>query len=213
MDITTAQLIRILDHVGATLDAQVDALNDLDGVIGDADHGTALHIGWTAVRKALAEMDESAKPADVFTAVAKAFLSAVGGSAGALYATAFMRAAAAVKDKPALDREAFLNWLAAAARGVRDRGGAELGDKTMVDAWVPAIESLEQTAADDRPLIDCLEAAAAGAARGRDSTIDMVGGKGKSGKLGDRARGHVDPGAASTAIFFQALADAVARTG
>jgi dihydroxyacetone kinase-like protein len=208
---TSADLIRIFEHVAAAIDREKDRLSALDGVIGDGDHGVTMHIGFTAVREALAGLDPATSdPTAIFNAAAKAFLNAVGASAGPLYATAFLRAGAAAKGRASLDREAMLGVIAAMAKGVQDRGKAERGDKTMIDAWLPAAEAAEREAAAGTPLAEAMARVAAAAEAGAEATKTMIAAKGRSSRLGERSLGHVDPGAASTALILSTIAAAVA---
>lgn len=211
-DITARDLIAMFGAVGVTIEREKDRLSALDGVIGDADHGVTLNIGFTAVTKALGEVDAaSIDPMTVFSTAAKTFLNAVGASSGPLYATAFLRAAAAVKGRETLDDGAMVEAVAAMAKGIQDRGKATRGEKTMVDAWLPAAEAAEAARAEGRPLAACLEAAATAADEGAEATKAMLASKGRASRLGERALGHVDPGAASAAMILHTMADHFAR--
>ncbi len=204
--ITTTNLIHAFADVADAIEADKGRLCDLDGVIGDADHGTTMATGFAAVTEALRGLDAgTAEPAAVFNTAAKSFLNAVGASSGPLYATAFMRAGAAVKGRATLDRDAVVAAVAAMAKGIQDRGKGERGDKTMLDAWLPAAEAAEGAAAEDKPLSACLDAAADAAAAGAEATKAMVASKGRASRLGERALGHVDPGAASAVTILTAL--------
>jgi dihydroxyacetone kinase len=101
-------------------------------------------------------------------------------------------------------------FIEAAAQGIVDRGKAEPGDKTMVDAWMPAVSAAKAALADGKSLVDCLQAAAGGAESGMKATAEMTAKKGRSSKLGERSLGHMDPGAASTFITLRSLAQGVA---
>lgn len=209
--ITAADLIGAFDAIADAVEADKDRLSELDGVIGDADHGVTMDIGFSAVRAALAGLDpEATDPTAVFNATARSFLGAVGASAGPLYATAFMRAGAAVKGKAELDRAAVVAAVVAMAKGIQDRGKAERGEKTMVDAWAPAAEAMVAAASREASIAECLAAAAAGAEEGAEATKAMRATKGRAARLGDRSLGHVDPGAASTALILRTLATALA---
>lgn len=204
--IDQARLIELFNLMADAIEREKDHLCELDGVIGDADHGVTMSIGFSAVRKALSEID-AAHPTDVFNMAAKAFLNAVGASAGPLYATAFMRAGAKVKGQTVLDRTAVAAMVAAMADGIRSRGKANLGDKTMLDAWDPAAKAALQAHEAERSAAEILSQAADAAEKGATTTIDMMAKKGRSARLGPRSVGHVDPGAASTAILLRAMAD------
>lgn len=204
-EITAGDLVRAFLAVRDAIEAAKGELSRLDGVIGDADHGVSMALGFGAVSKAL-EATPPADPAGVFGVAAKSFLDAVGASTGPLYATAFMRAGAAVKGRATLDRGDLVRALAAMAKGIADRGRANPGDKTMLDAWAPAAAAAERAAGQGRSLDDCLAAAVLAAEQGAEATKAMPAAKGRASRLGERALGHVDPGAASAAIVLGALA-------
>lgn len=207
---TTRDLVALFGALDRAIDADKDRLSQLDGVIGDADHGVTMNIGFTAVTRALAGLDaEASEPSAVFNTAAKSFLNAVGASSGPLYATAFMRAGAAVKGQTVLDRDALVGAVVAMAKGIEDRGKAAPGEKTMMDAWGPAATAAEAARADGKPLAECLDAAAKAAAEGAESTKSMLATKGRASRLGERALGHVDPGAASAALILATIARVV----
>ena len=203
--ITADDLVRAFRAVRDAIEAAKGELSRLDGVIGDADHGVGMALGFGAVSKAL-EANPPADPAGVFDVAARSFLDAVGASTGPLYATAFMRAGAAVKGRASLDRADIVRTLAAVARGIADRGKAKPGEKTMLDAWAPAAEAVERAAGEGRNLRACLDAAAEAAAEGAEATVAMPAAKGRASRLGERALGHMDPGAASAVVILRALA-------
>lgn len=204
--INSARLVGMFNRVAAALEADRDRLCQLDGVIGDADHGIAMELGFTAIRDALAVQDASAlDPTAVFNTAAKSFLNAVGASSGPLYATAFMRAGAAVKGKAVLEEADMILALQAMAKGIQDRGKAEIGEKTMIDAWVPATEAAGAAQAAGKTLAQSLDAAVEAAKEGAEATKDMIASKGRSARLGERSLGHVDPGAASAVTVIAAM--------
>ncbi|ERP96666.1 hypothetical protein Q669_27810 [Labrenzia sp. C1B10] len=200
----------MMQRAGNEIIAERDWLSELDGVIGDGDHGVTMEIGWKAVQSALANAEEDETIEGSCKRMAKAFLDAVGASSGPLYATAFLRAGAAVSDCLNLDADALVEWLAAALQGVRDRGRADPGDKTMIDAWVPAVERAREAAANGSEL-DVINAARDGAEDGMKATAALESRRGRSAKLGARSKGHIDPGAASTWITLRAMATALAE--
>ena len=204
--LTTQQLIALFGRVAQALEADKDRLSKLDGVIGDADHGVTMSIGFSAVEDALRGIDPgTAEPAIVFNTAAKTFLNAVGASSGPLYATAFMRAGAAVKGRTTLDRDALVAVLGAIAKGIQDRGKGERGDKTMLDAWLPAAEAAEVARIDGKDWQACLAAAIAAAEAGAEATKSMVAIRGRASRLGERSLGHMDPGAASAVTMLKAF--------
>lgn len=211
--IDSARLKTMLAGIADAIEADKDRLCQLDGVIGDADHGIAMALGFNAVRDALAPLDLSAiEPTALLNTAAKSFLNAVGASSGPLYATAFMRGAAAVKGKAALDEADTVAMLQAMARGIQDRGKAEIGDKTMVDAWLPAAEAAGAAHAGGNGLAAAMAAAVEAARNGAEATRDMIARKGRSSRLGERALGHVDPGAASAVTIIEAMAKGLSGT-
>ncbi|SNT76507.1 dihydroxyacetone kinase subunit DhaL [Paracoccus seriniphilus] len=206
--ITPTIFRRMMQHAGDQIITERDWLSELDGVIGDGDHGVTMEIGWKAVQAALNNAPAEETIEGSCKRMAKAFLDAVGASSGPLYATAFLRAGAAVSDRRNLGPNALALWLAAALQGIRDRGRAEAGDKTMIDAWVPAVEAAQKAAASGSELA-VLQAARDGAEAGMKATADLESRRGRSAKLGARSRGHIDPGAASTYVILRAMAAAM----
>ncbi|MBW8790291.1 dihydroxyacetone kinase subunit L [Rhizobium leguminosarum] len=205
MTFTTEDLQRLFAGIAEDIAAERDHLCELDGAIGDGDHGLAMDAGCQAAAKAVGELDAGIAPTAAFNAAAKAFLNAVGASSGPLYATAFMRAGAAAKDKQTLSDDDFLRVFAAMAKGIQERGKAEPGEKTMVDAWRPAADAALEAWQSGKPLAQCLEAAERAARSGCDATSNMTAAKGRASRLGDRVIGHIDPGAASAAIIIAAM--------
>ncbi|MFZ1412842.1 MAG: dihydroxyacetone kinase subunit DhaL [Micropruina sp.] len=184
-------------------------LIDLDRAIGDGDHGENMDRGFKAV---VAKLDE-APPDDVagvLKVVAMTLMSKVGGAAGPLYGTAFMRAAK-VADAD-LDADAVVALLAAALEGIVARGKATTGEKTMVDAWSPAIEAARVVAEAGGSATEAFRAAAQGAADGAEATIPLRASKGRASYLGERSIGHKDPGATSTAYLLAVAAEAAEAT-
>ena len=210
-DITPDIFRSMMRNVGKVIVAEKDWLSQLDGIIGDGDHGVTMEIGWIAVRKALdaAPQDETIEA--TCKRMAKAFLDAVGASSGPLYASAFLRAGTAVGDRLNLDASALANWITAASQGIQDRGRAELGDKTMVDAWAPAADAATAAATNGASTLEVINAATAGAKDGMEKTANIPARRGRSSKLGDRSLGHMDPGAASTYLTLRAMAEALSK--
>lgn len=183
-------------------------LNELDRQIGDGDHGENMARGFTAV---IARLDALEAPlvdvGDVLKLIATTLMSKVGGAAGPLYGTAYLRAAK-VTAVPALDAGSVVAMLEAALEGIVARGKATTGEKTMVDAWTPAVEAaVAGTDAGADPTA-VLRAAAEAAEAGAVATIPLVATKGRASYLGERSAGHQDPGATSTAIVLRAAAAA-----
>lgn len=180
-------------------------LIDLDRAIGDGDHGENMARGFTFVVQRLDDNPPD-DVAGVFKIVAQTLMSKVGGAAGPLYGTAFMRAAKAAEVD--LDAASVAAIYAAALEGIVARGKATTGEKTMVDAWTPAIAAAQEAAEAGKSPTEALRAAADAAAKGAEETIPMQATKGRASYLGERSVGHQDPGATSTAYLLGAAADA-----
>lgn len=200
-----AALGRWLTEFARRVRERRDELTALDAAIGDADHGTNLDRGMSAVLAALPEVDAE-PPAAVLKKVASTLISKVGGASGPLYGTFFLRMASAVPNPASepLDGAALAKALRAGVDGVRARGKAELGDKTMYDALAPAVDALDDALTAGKPLAQALDAAARAAATGRDATIPLVARKGRASYLGERSAGHQDPGATSATLLIAA---------
>lgn len=210
--LTTADVVAALQGFAATLNEQRQYLIDLDAAIGDADHGENMARGMNAaIEQLTAEPPDS--PAAAFKSVAMTLMRKVGGAAGPLYGTAFLRASTAVSGRAELGAEDVLALLRAAYDGITERGKANPGDKTMVDAWEPAVRAALEARLADGDSIDLLRAAADAAEQGVEETIPMVARKGRASYLGERSAGHQDPGATSTAMLLRAFADATKRAG
>jgi len=183
-------------------------LTELDSAIGDADHGSNMDRGFTAV---VAVLDESSFESvdELLKKAGMTLVSKVGGASGPLYGTFFLRfgtALAGVEITPATVGEA----LKAGVGGILARGKAELGDKTMYDAWAPALDAYDGAVAGGSDLGGALAAAAEAAAKGRDATTPLVARKGRASYLGERSAGHQDPGATSTTLLLESAARTLA---
>ena len=178
-------------------------LIQLDRAIGDGDHGENLDRGFKAV---LAKLDESTPdtPGGVLKLVATTLISKVGGAAGPLYGTAFLRASTALGSVTELGSAEVLEALRAALGGVVARGKAEVGDKTMVDALDPAVQAAEK---EQSSVAALLTAAADAADAGAESTVPLVARKGRASYLGERSADHLDPGARSSALLLRSFAE------
>jgi dihydroxyacetone kinase-like protein len=204
--IDTAHLAAMFAAIADAMSADRDRLCALDGVIGDADHGIAMELGFSAARDAVAALNAgTTEPTTLLNTAARSFLNAVGASSGPLYATAFMRGAAAVKGKTTLDEADMVAMFQAMAKGIQDRGKAETGEKTMMDAWAPAATAAGEALAAGTGLAGSLAAAAEAAKAGAEATKAMIATKGRAARLGERSLGHMDPGAASAVTVIEAM--------
>jgi len=205
MSCDAAGVVAAIRAVAATVAEHRVELTHLDRDIGDGDHGENMARGFTAV---LTKLDAGAPdtPGAVLKLVATTLISTVGGAAGPLFGTAFLRAATTVGDAQTLDGEAIAKALTAARDGVVARGKAESGDKTMVDALTPAVTAAKGAADGGGSAAGVLQAAADAAAAGAEATFPMQARKGRASYLGERSIGHLDPGAMSSTYLLQALA-------
>ena len=183
-------------------------LNDLDAAVGDGDHGTNLARG-AAASSNKTDFERPEFVDDLFKLVGMSLVSSVGGASGPLYGTFFLRFAASAGHRQELTPEQFAAAVGAGVAGVVERGKPELGDKTMYDAMEPAARAF-RASIQTGDAAAAARAAADAAAAGRDNTAGLVARKGRASYLGERSVGHIDPGAESTVMLFEALAEALA---
>lgn len=215
MDIALAR--RWLDAITRAVADRADYLTQLDSAIGDADHGVNLTRGFGAVAAALEEASPETV-ADVFVRVGATLITKVGGASGPLYGSAFRAIGKALPPGPSVTTAEFGAALQAGLDAVQRLGAAALGDKTMVDAFAPAVLAFAKSLSDSESLSDepggglaaAAAAASAAAAEGMQATVPMQARKGRASYLGPRSVGHQDPGATSTALIFAALAEVTA---
>lgn len=201
------RLIAMFEAISAAVETEKDHLSELDGAIGDADHGTTMSLGFLAVKAELAKLDAgSVQPADVMATAASAFLNAVGASTGPLYATAFRRSAQAIAGAETLNLATIAAMIDAIGSGMRERGKGQRGDKTMLDAWLPAADAAALAVAEGKTSAAFWSDVVAAAEAGANATRSMVAAKGRAARVRERSLGHVDPGAASAVVIIRAMA-------
>lgn len=183
-----------------------DYLTQLDAAIGDADHGANMDRGFKAVMAKMPEISDK-DIGTIFKTVGMTLISTVGGAGGPLYGTFFLQAGMKTAGKMELSLEDWSTALEAALNGVVMRGKAELGDKTMVDALSPAVNTLKQAVEDRHTIDEALQQSAEAARQGMEDTIPMVARKGRASYLGERSAGHQDPGATSSFLILKTAAD------
>jgi dihydroxyacetone kinase-like protein len=199
-----------LIHAAKKVEENKDYLCELDGEVGDGDHGVSMTIGMRAVARAMKALDESVLPSQVFQAAAEAYADDVGATIGPLYEAAFIAAATAATNK--VDLNNISDWAEiyeAMATSIQVLGKAELGDKTMLDSFFPAIDHIKSLTTQGGSLGDALHSTAKSALDAAISTKDLVPKKGRAARLGDRAIGFQDAGATSLAIILQGIADSI----
>ncbi|MFI6642943.1 dihydroxyacetone kinase subunit DhaL [Streptomyces sp. NPDC050504] len=188
---------RWLALTAAAVDREAARLTELDSAIGDADHGSNLQRGFAAVAAAL-EKEPPATPGAVLALAGRRLISTVGGASGPLYGTLLRRTGKELGDRAEVSREELAAALGAGVVAVAQLGGAQAGDKTMLDALLPAVDALGASFAE----------AAAAAESGAVATVPLQARKGRASYLGERSIGHQDPGATSAALLIGALAAA-----
>ncbi len=211
MSLDAAWALRWIELAAADVAEQRDYLVDLDRAIGDGDHGENMDRGFKAAVEALGQA-EPASVAEVLKTVAKTLMSTVGGAAGPLYGTAFLRASKAAGDGE-LDAAGVAAIIEGALGGIQARGKATTGEKTMVDAWTPALDAARAAAESGADAVATLQAAATAAEAGAAATEPLRATKGRASYLGERSIGHLDPGAVSTSLILRAAARAAGEVG
>ena len=211
MSLDAAWARRWIELAAADVAEQRDYLVDLDRAIGDGDHGENMDRGFKAAVEAL-EQAQPGSVAEVLKTVAKTLMSTVGGAAGPLYGTAFLRASKAAGDGN-LDGAGVAAVIAGALDGIQARGKATTGEKTMVDAWTPALEAARAAAESGSDPAAVFEAAAAAAEAGAAATEPLRATKGRASYLGERSIGHLDPGAVSPSLILRAAVRAAGEAG
>ena len=203
---------RWLEQAAASLHEQRDYLTQLDAAIGDADHGTNMDRGFTAVVAKLGETDgPSSGPGKLLTTAGSTLVSTVGGASGPLWGTALRRAGRALGDADEFGSDELASALDAALEGVVELGAAQEGEKTMVDALGPAVRTLRESLAGGASLSDAVQAAFEASEEGMRATVPLQASKGRASYLGERSIGHQDPGATSTTLILGALANTVSE--
>ncbi|MGW9304313.1 MULTISPECIES: dihydroxyacetone kinase subunit DhaL [Streptomyces] len=187
---------RWMAATAAAVDREAHRLTELDSAIGDADHGSNLQRGFTAVAAVL-EKDAPATPGAVLTLAGRQLISTVGGASGPLYGTLLRRTGKALGEDAEVSQEQLAQAFAAGVAAVGQLGGAQAGDKTMLDALLPAAEALALS----------FRGAADAARAGAEATVPLQARKGRASYLGERSIGHQDPGATSAALLIEALAE------
>lgn len=209
IDLDTATTLAWVHGIASAVRRDADRLTQLDAAIGDADHGVNMRRGFTAVETALAGA-EFATPGEIIVKTGTTLVSKVGGASGPLYGSAFLAAGKQLTEPTATPwqlREA----LRAGMEAVQKLGAAQPGDKTVIDAYDPALDAFDKALHGGHDLAAAARTAADAAEAGMRDTIAMIARKGRASYLGLRSQGHQDPGATSTALIFRALAEALAR--
>ncbi len=198
------KIIPFIEAIYKQLNSNKDLLNELDATIGDGDHGTNICRGFSEIIKNKSIFAESTSlPADLMQC-ATILMSKIGGSSGPLFGSAFMQMSIALKGQNQIDNAILATCLTAALNDIKSLGKVQQGEKTMIDALIPAIEEFKKAKPND-PL--AFKQAAIAAQKGYESTLNMKATKGRASYLGDRSIGHCDPGALSIALIFKGLSE------
>jgi phosphoenolpyruvate---glycerone phosphotransferase subunit DhaL len=205
-EIQDADVVRMLGRIAARIEREKDHLCELDSAVGDGDHGVSLTIGMRAVTRNLDAL-ESPSAADAFRVAAEAFADEVGAAIGPIYEELLTAAADVLDRHDVATRDTWVRVFEAIAAATQRVGGARPGDKTLVDAWVPAAAAMRREAERGADLATCLASASSAAWQGVADTKDLVPRLGRASRLGERARGHADAGATSTSIMIEVMRD------
>jgi dihydroxyacetone kinase-like protein len=204
MTVTKDQIVQWLEKSAVVLNQNREYLTRLDSDIGDADHGSNMDRGFKKVVEKLPTVADK-DIGNILKTVGMTLISSVGGASGPLYGTFYMRSGMAAANKEELNAEDVVELLQAGVDGIIQRGRAQVGDKTMVDALTPAMEALRAAVADGKDSLDAIRAAVAAAEQGMKDTTPLQARKGRASYLGERSIGHQDPGATSSYLILNAL--------
>jgi dihydroxyacetone kinase-like protein len=206
--VSKEQIIQWIQAIALVLEQNKNYLTELDAAIGDADHGINMNRGFQKVISQLPTVADK-DIGSILKTVSMTLISSVGGASGPLYGTMFLRASTAVAGKSELTDEDMVALLQAAVDGIIQRGKANLGDKTMLDALSPASDAFKQAVANGVSTQEALQQAVAAAEEGMKNTIPLVAKKGRASYLGDRSANHQDPGATSAYLILKTLLETV----
>jgi phosphoenolpyruvate---glycerone phosphotransferase subunit DhaL len=204
MAVTKEQIVSWLEQLAAVMSDNKEYLTELDSAIGDADHGNNMARGFRKVLEKLPGVADR-DIGNIFKTTGMTLISSVGGASGPLYGTFFMRGGMAASAKEELNGQDLYQVLQSGVEGVIQRGRAQVGDKTMIDAWTPAMAALKMALDNSDDIVSALRQAVDAAEQGMKDTIPLQARKGRASYLGERSKGHQDPGATSSFLMLQAL--------
>ncbi len=202
----TEKVIQIISEMSRCMEREKDFLTDLDNAIADGDHGINMARGFSAAEQKISDL----KDKDIGTVLKTAgmtLVSAIGGSAGPLYGTAFMRSGMVMNQKTEMNISDFIDCMKASAEGIMQRGKAVRGEKTMLDSMIPAIEEMEKALSDGLSDKEILKIGVIAAQKGVEFTKTIAATKGRASYIGDRSIGHQDPGATSLTFLLEVAAN------
>jgi len=208
MTVTNSQIVVWLQNAAVVLEENKAYLTELDAPIGDSDHGVNIARGFGAVAEKLPDMADQ-DIGSILKMTAMTLMSKVGGASGMLYGNFFLRAAMGANGKESLSADDLAQLLEAGVGGIVQRGRAVVGDKTMIDAWTPALAAFQTALADGQEIPAAMRACVDAAEQGMKDTIPLQARKGRASYLGERSIGHQDPGATSTYMILNALLESI----
>ncbi|MCU9593287.1 dihydroxyacetone kinase subunit DhaL [Caldibacillus thermolactis] len=204
MEITAKDLVQYFYSVVDVIEKEKDYLSELDRHLGDGDHGVTMSIGFQSVKEKLdVDLANETDCGKISTTVGMTFLNAVGSSVGPLYATGFMRGGMVVKGKEVLNDENLTEYWIAFVKGVKERGQANVGEKTMIDTLEPFGKALQEIFTSTNNFKKAFHKALQAAKEGMESTKELLSKKGRSSRLGERSKGAQDPGATSAYFIIK----------
>ena len=208
MTVSKNQIVQWLESTAVVLSENKEYLTELDAAIGDADHGINMDRGFRKVMEKLPSVADK-DIGNILKTIGMTLISSVGGAAGPLYGTFYMRSGMAVAAKEELDNDDVVKMLRAGVDGIVQRGRAQLEDKTMFDAWAPAMVALNRSLENGDDLLAAMRNAVAAAEQGMKDTIPLQAKKGRASYLGERSIDHQDPGATSSYLILNALLETI----
>lgn len=202
MMINSDDLRGMMQSISKKISANKEELNRLDAALGDGDHGTGISTGFEAT---LDPIQDAKTPAELFKVSAMQLMNRMGGTSGAMFGTLYLKGAMSLPADEEITPAQFAEMWKAGCDGMAQRGKAEIGDKTMLDALSPAVDALKENIEADKPFVEALRLAKDAAIKGADSTSAMQAKHGRAKYIGERAIGHMDAGARSITLMFEAI--------
>jgi len=197
----------VVTNLIKTIQSNKDYLSEVDGAIGDGDHGVNMNKGFTLTEAKLA--DRSVSMSEALNILGRTLIMEIGGSMGPLYGTVFMGLSKACNVKETIDKHTYAEMLQSSLDGLQAFDKAKVGDKTLMDTLAPAIDAYKAAVASDKSFDVALEEMKVAAEKGKESTRDMVAKIGRASRLGERSRGVLDAGATSCNLILQSMADSI----
>lgn len=209
--LTANDVIAVLQAMACDVETAQHRLNEIDSALGDGDHGMSMAMGFRAAREKLPQL-AGQDIGSILKSFGMVLVSSMGGSAGPLYGTMFMRAGAAIGQKSECDLNDLVRAGEAAAKGLSDRGQCQVGDKTILDVVAPAAEALKSSQLSGSELVEASQAALDTGRQALESTRNMICRRGRFSRFGERSIGHLDPGAASAMLLLESMVNTLTES-